>query len=86
MSWCILLWRGIVETSWILEWRLANISLQKGVSDGNSTETGVNWPFDDILRLLGVCVVVLGTRIVHSVQISVRFEPIGHRIEDSFCL
>ena len=86
MSWCILLWRRIVETSWILEWRLANISLQKGVSDGNSTETGVNWPFDDILRLLGVCVVVLGTRIVHSVQISVRFESIGHRIEDSFCL
>ena len=33
-----------------------------------------------------MCVVILGPRIVHSVQISVRFEPICHRIKDSFGL
>ena len=86
MSWCILVWRGIVKAGRILEWRLVNISAKKGVSDRNSTETGVNWPFDDILRLLSVCVIVLGTWIVHSVQVSVLFETIGHRIEDSLSL
>ena len=86
MSRCILVRWGIVKVSRILEWGLVNISAEERVSDGNSTETGVNWPFDDILRLLGVGVVVLGTWIVYSVQISVRFEPVGHRIEDSFSL
>ena len=82
----ILVWRWIFNACRILEWWLVNISLEERIADRHSAKFGINWSFDDILRLFGVCIVILGPRIVYSVQISVRFEPICHRIEDSFCL
>ena len=83
---CVLVWRRIVEVCGILKRGLVNISTQKGVSDRNLAKLCIDRSFDYILRLLGMCVIILGTWIVHCVQVSVRFESICHRIEDSFSL
>ena len=83
---CILVWWGVFKVRWVLEWTLGHITLQERVSFLNWAETRIDWPLDDVLRLLGVCIVVLWPWIVYCIQVSVWLPAIRSRIKDWFCL
>ena len=68
---CILIRRGILQAGRVLEGALGHVTLEERVALLDRAETSVDGSLDNVLRLLGVRVVVLRSRIFHRVQVGV---------------
>ena len=84
LAWRVLARWWVLQTSWILEGRLRDISVQKRVALLCGTETSVDGPLDNVLGLLWMCVVVLWPWVVDRVEIGVWLPAIGARVKHGF--
>ena len=79
-----MLGRRILETCWVLVRRLRYVTIEERVAISHCTELSVHGALHDVRWLLFV--VVLGPRVVHSVQVRVGSEAVSLGVEDVLAL
>ena len=84
ISRCILTRGRVFHCGWILERRFADITVQKRNTLGRGAKLVVDRSFYNVSGFFGHDVIILGSWIVHQVQISVVAEAVSFRVKNRF--